>query len=227
MKFFFACIVIALYFTNNFFCIRAIKQKDSKAYKITKPLLMPLLILVFICLLPKELRSTKNNVSVIIALCFHTIGDIMLLFPKGKTKVYFYIGLFSFFAGHCFYVGSFLVDAIPSSGVWGITGLVIIIGLEYLFYRELILDARRYAPFFLPYSFGLSLLFIVIFSQLPTNPRWFAALLSLIGTLSFAFSDYCIARREIRIPIAGQMVVMPTYIAGQALIVGGILLSQI
>lgn len=223
----FCVIILFLYTLDIFFCIKAIKEKNSNAYKITKPLLMPLLALSFATFLPKGFLSVKSNIYVVIALGCHTIGDILLLFPKSRGKIFFYGGMVSFFLGHWLYVLSFIENNISYSKTLAIIALCIAFVLEYLFYRQLVLGSRRHAPMFLPYTFGLATLAIVITSQLTCNPMWYAPVLSLLGTALFAFSDYCIARREMRMPIAGQMVVMPTYIAGQTLIVLGILLSQL
>lgn len=219
-------VALLLYFADVFFCIKAIKQKDSDAYKVTKPLLMPLLLFVFAAFLPGDLRLQSRNLLVATALVFHTLGDILLLFPKGKTKIFFFCGMLSFFAGHFFYMGSFLLASPNTSKAFAIGALAIVFVFEYFFYRQLVLDARRYAPLFLPYTFGLAVLGIVVVAKMGASSIWWAYLISLLGVVLFAFSDYCIARREMRMPIAGQMVVMPTYIAGQSLIILGTLLSQ-
>lgn len=220
-------IALLLYVTDVFFCIKAIKEKDSKAYAITKPLLMSTLLLTFIMALPVGTAWSISNRFVVLALCLHTVGDILLLVPKSKCKMCFYIGMICFFAGHVMYAANFVADRFPSSNTCGIAALIVVIIFEALFVRQLLTKARKYTPLFVPYTFGLAAMAIMISSQIPTNPRWYASVISLVGTVLFTFSDYCICRREIRIPLAGQMVVMPTYILGQTMIVGGILLSQI
>ena len=54
----------------------------------------------------------------------------------------------------------------------------------------------------------------------------YATLISQVGIALFFFSDFCIMRRMVRLPLFGQMMVMSTYIAGQSLIVLGMLLMQ-
>ncbi len=70
---------------------------------ITKPLLMPLLILFYIA------YSSKIYWLLIIALIFAFLGDTALMIKNRKLgKISFIIGLSSFLMGHLFYIGLFV-----------------------------------------------------------------------------------------------------------------------
>lgn len=84
---------------------------------------------------------------------------------------------------------------------------------------------RKYAPKLLPYSLGLVSVLVSIASTFGGVPVY-ASLSCLVGITLFGFSDYCIFRRTVRLPLFGQMVVMTTYIGGQSLIILGALLMQ-
>ena len=67
---------------------------------------------------------------------------------------------------------------------------------------------------------------ISIASTIGNGSPFYATIISFVGISLFYFSDFCILRRLVRLPLFGQMTVMTTYIAGQTLIVTGMLLMQ-
>jgi hypothetical protein len=67
---------------------------------------------------------------------------------------------------------------------------------------------------------------VAIASTAGNGSPLYATFVSLAGVALFYFSDFCIMRRMVRLPLFGQMVVMSTYIAGQSLIILGMLLMQ-
>jgi uncharacterized membrane protein YhhN len=220
-------ILLAIYVIDVFFCLRAIKRKNSHEYAITKPFLMPLLCALYFAFLPIELRSVPYQRFVFIALIFHTFGDILLLLPRTKTKAFFYAGMASFFVGHVGYCLWFITAPVGHSYKLAFFTLFAVLLCEYLLFRQLMLGARRYASKLLPYSLGLAILAVSVASTFGNGTDPVATLISLIGVALFCFSDYCIERRLVRMPLFGQMVVMSTYISGQTLIVLGMLLLQI
>jgi len=98
--------------------------------------------------------------------------------------------------------------------------------LEYLIYRQLMLGPRKDAPKLVPYSLGLCAVAVSIASTMGAGSPLYATIISQVGIALFFFSDFCIMRRMVRLPLFGQMTVMTTYIAGQSLIVLGMLLLQ-
>ena len=220
-------ILLVIYAIDVFFCLRAIKQKSSHEYVLTKPFLMPLLCGLYFAFLPEVLRSAPHQKFVLYALMFHTLGDVLLLFPRTKTKAFFYAGMASFFVGHVGYCLWFIKAPVGHSHKLAFFTLFAVLICEYLLFRQLMLGARRYASKLLPYSLGLAILAVSVASTFGNGTDPVATLISLIGVALFCFSDYCIERRLVRMPLFGQMMVMTTYIGGQTLIVLGMLLLQI
>ena len=220
-------ILVFIYAIDIFFCLRAIKQKSSHEYALTKPFLMPLLCASYFAFLPETVWSAPYQKFVILALTFHTLGDIFLLFPRNKTKAFFYTGMASFFVGHVMYCLWFIKAPIGHSHRLAFFTLFAVLICEYLLFRQLMLGPRRYASKLLPYSLGLPILAVSVASTFGNGTDPVATLISLIGVAFFCFSDYCIERRLVRMPLFGQMVVMSTYITGQTLIVLGMLLLQV
>ena len=217
---------LALYAIDISVCLLAIKKRSTPFYAATKPLLMPLLCMVYFCLLPETLRDQEYQKYVIGALSLHALGDLFLLFPRNKTKKFFYLGMLCFFLGHLFYSSWFIKAPVGHSKQWSIIVFMLCFLLEYLLYRQLMLGPRKYAPMLIPYSFGLCFVAISIASTIGQGSPAYATIISFIGISLFYFSDFCILRRLVRLPLFGQMTVMSTYIAGQSLIVLGMLLMQ-
>lgn len=220
-------ILVLLYAIDVFFCLRAVKKKSSHEYVLTKPFLMPLLCSIYFVFLPATLRSAPYQKYVLFALIFHTLGDILLLFPRNKTKAFFYVGMGSFFIGHVMYCLWFIKAPVGHSHKVAFFTLFVVLICEYLLFRQLMLGPRRYASKLLPYSLGLSILAVSVASTFGNGTHPFATLISLIGVALFCFSDYCIERRLVRMPLFGQMMVMSTYISGQTLIILGMLMLQV
>ena len=217
---------LALYLIDVSLCLFAIRRKSSLLYAATKPFLMPLLCVVYFCILPQELRGLDYQKYIIGALSLHALGDLFLLFPRNKTKKFFYLGMVCFFLGHLFYSSWFIKAPVGHSKQWSIIVFMMCFLLEYLLYRQLMLGPRKYAPILLPYSFGLCMVAISIASTIGNGSPFYATIISFVGISLFYFSDFCILRRLVRLPLFGQMTVMTTYIAGQTLIVTGMLLMQ-
>ena len=220
-------IVLALYILDVTLCLIQIKKNRPYAYMATKPLLMPLLCAVYYAFLPEHLSALPHQKYVAIALMLHTAGDIFLLFPRSKTKHMFYLGMLSFFLGHIYYSMWFIKAPVGHNRNAAIMVFLICLTIEYLIYRQLMLGPRKYAPMLLPYSFGLCFLATSIAYTMGQGSPVYATLISQVGIALFFFSDFCIMRRMVRLPLFGQMTVMSTYIAGQSLIVLGMLLMQL
>ena len=219
--------VLALYIFDAAMCLLAIKRKNTHAYAASKPFLMPLLLGVYFAFLPESLRTAGYQKFVAIALFLHAMGDTLLLFPRNRTKKFFYMGMFCFFVGHLFYSGWFIKAPVGHSARGALLVLLLCLVLEYLLFRHLVLGPRNYAPVLVPYSFGLCMVAVSIAYTTGAGSPVYATAVSFCGIALFAFSDFCIMRRLVRLPLFGQMTVMSTYIAGQTLIVTGMLLLQI
>jgi len=220
-------IALLLYVMDVTICLVNIKRRDSRGYTVTKPFLMPLLLTVYLLFLPEEVLGTNHQIYVVLALGFHTLGDIFLLFPRNRSRHMFYLGMLSFFIGHMFYSLWFLRADVGHAAKPAIIAAVIALVFQYLIFRQLVLGPRKYAPKLMPYTCGLMAVFISIASTLGAGSPSHASLTALVGIALFTFSDFCIMRRMVRLPLFGQMTVMSTYILGQSLIIAGMLLMQV
>lgn len=218
--------VIAAYITVVFSSLFAIKRGNARLYAATKPLLMPFLYLCYISLLPARLAGLHYQRYVLLALLMHTAGDVFLLFPRGKNRHMFYLGMLSFFIGHIFYTLWFANAPVGHTRRWTVTTIILCLLLEYLIYRQLMLGPRKEAPKLVPYSMGLCAVAVSIASTAGNGSPLYASAVSFAGICLFFFSDFCIMRRMVRLPLFGQFTVMSTYILGQTMIVTGMLLMQ-
>ena len=219
-------VALVLYIIVVSVALVAIRKKASRVYAASKPLLMPMLLVVYICFLPEAARSLGYQKYVTLALVFDTLGDVFLLFPRGKSKKMFYLGMLSFFTGHICYVLWFANVPLPHSKQCTILAFMMCFLIEYLLFRQLMLGPRKYAPILIPYSFGLCAVAVSIASTMGSGGPLIASVISFLGIGLFFFSDFCIMRRMVRLPLFGQMMVMSTYILGQSLIILGMLLMQ-
>ena len=218
--------VLFFYILDISFCLISIKRKNSRLYALTKPFLMPLLCAVYFLFLPLGVRDRWYQTFVLFALSFHCLGDVFLLFPRNKSRHMFYLGMLCFFIGHIFYTLWFINADVGHSKKGVVLTVILCLILEYWLFRQLVLGPRKYAPILVPYSFGLCAMAAAIASTAGNGSPVYATLISFLGVALFYFSDFCIMRRMVRLPLFGQMTVMTTYIAGQSMIILGMLLMQ-
>lgn len=218
--------VLFFYILDISFCLISIKRKNSRLYALTKPFLMPLLCTVYFLFLPLGVRGRWYQTFVLFALSFHCLGDVFLLFPRNKSRHMFYLGMLCFFIGHIFYTLWFVNADVGHSKKGVVLTVILCLILEYWLFRQLVLGPRKYAPILVPYSFGLCAMAVAIASTAGNGSPVYATLISFLGVALFYFSDFCIMRRMVRLPLFGQMTVMTTYIAGQSMIILGMLLMQ-
>lgn len=189
-------------------------KHNRKGELITKPLLMPLLILFAISFNPFVSKW------ILIALFFGFLGDVFLLF-NGK---FFALGLAAFLIGHVFYIIAFLTAASPfRCSFWFILLAIPYLIYGYILYRKLLpnlhemkIPALLYLLFILAMSYtSLTLLF----------SHGALMLLPVIGSLLFIASDSILALCAFGAGAKkAEWLVMPTYIAAQFLITLGFIL---
>ena len=192
---------------------------------ITKPLLMPLVLLNALFELEGS-RAPKWIVPLLVlALCFHCAGDVFLMLP-GFTC--FALGLAAFLIGHIFYITIFV-----RSGVFHRVSafsliLVILATMATIMALVLIIEFQgiiKYPVF----VYGSMLLFVSMcgFSgviNLKRTTYWYAAL----GALLFLFSDFMVAWRSLLGHNFHGMGfwIMLTYVSAECLIVTSIVRSN-
>ena len=178
---------------------------------ITKPLLMPLLLLYFIAALNGDQSPVVAWVKR--ALVFSWIGDLMLM---GDGDLFFMLGLLGFLGAQICYISGFraYVNQGPLRGrPWLI--------LPYLVYWVLLIALlfSDLGPMLIPvliYSFALLAMAVLALGVSP---------LTGLGGALFLLSDSLIALTALsdRLGDGAGDWIMPTYIVGQLLIVRGVL----
>lgn len=194
---------------------------------ITKPLLMPLVLLNALLELEGS-RAPKWIVPLLIlALCFHCAGDVFLMIPGGIFG-FFAAGLGAFLVGHIFYIMIFV-----RSGVFhrvSAFSLILVILATMAAILALVLIFKFEGIIKWPvFIYGSMLLFVSMcgFSgviNLKKVTYWYAAL----GALLFLFSDFMVAWRSLlghSFPGMGFWI-MITYVTAECLIVTSIVRSN-
>ncbi len=171
----------------------------------TKPLLMPLLML----LAYKE--GIKDRLFYL-ALFFSFLGDVFLMFNGAN---YFILGLGSFLLAHVFYVilfkRDFKINLFPSLAL-------IVATMAYLAFLYPSVPPGFVIPVVL-YCIVITLMGVVAVSR-KTTPRSYAFV--LVGALLFIISDSLIALNKFHTPIENHAIyIMTTYGLAQYLILEG------
>lgn len=198
------------------------KQQFLRARYLTKPFLIPLIILFYL------VSGTMISGWLIAALIGGWVGDIMLMMPDPEnTKKFFKIGLIAFLLGHIFYIISFLTF-LESFAV--IPWWIFLINVLLILYGILI------AKILLPHVGSLKIpiiIYIVIIICMAISASWLlnvdnllGYLILTLGTISFVISDTINAYNRFVKPIAYErLVTMSTYALGQFLIIYGVILA--
>lgn len=193
---FFIFLAIEIYFSSS---------QQNSLVKVTKPLLMPLLMLMAFQL------NTKEK-YLYIALFFSLLGDVFLMFGG---ELYFMLGLGSFLLAHVFYILLFrnqfnfsLFKAVPfAAATFG----------YFLFIKDGI-DQNLLIPVGV-YCIVITLMGIFAAGRKTNNLSYN---LVLIGSILFIISDSLIAFNKFYSPLpASSFWVMGTYGLAQFLIVLG------
>ncbi|SHI63787.1 Uncharacterized membrane protein YhhN [Clostridium amylolyticum] len=188
-------------------------RNNLKGIYLTKPLIMPLLILYYITL-------TQNiNFIIIGALIFGFLGDIFLL----DSKNHFTKGLLSFFCGHILYIVAFYLNFT----IRGVKGFYFVFIIFYLFYALLLVKGL------FPYlgsmkilgTMYMSTIMVMSFISLLMMLQSFTinTVLIFLGSIIFIISDSVLAFDTFKEKYAySGVIIMSTYITAQFLIIVGI-----
>lgn len=186
----------------------------------TKAALMPLLLLLFLSMktIPPGIRR-----PVVLALVFSWIGDVALEFTS-VSENFFLAGLGSFMLTQLLYV---LVFAKSSEGsVRGVTlGLsllpVVVYGVALMAWLFPTLGAMQIPVTAYAVVIHAMLALAVIRAHRRRDP---SGRMVLAGAALFVLSDSMIAVSRFKIPFgASSVLIMVTYLAGQALIISGLM----
>ena len=182
----------------------------------SKPLLMPLLIAVYVL-------AAGQNVSwlIVVALCFDTIGDILLMLRDTGGIKYLLSGMIAFMIGHLCYIYWFfsIAESFSVQPAW-ILGVIGTIFLIVWFWRTMLRSGHRYAVFLSSYSICIAAMIIGALYSWGSGPL-VGTLSCVAGTLLFCLSDFFIAMETIGRRIGDRGSVMLTYMLAQFLLVIG------
>lgn len=195
--------------------VAAVHGHRKKAERLTKPFLMPLLLLFYL------LSAPKPDVFIFSALIFGFLGDVFLL---GKSGL-FTAGVLSFLLGHICYIFAFLktVNIGEISLPYSLPALPYLL-FGVLFFRKLLPYLKKdqvQAVLYLTCILGMSFAALLRIS----NVGGLSFLLPYVGSLLFILSDSVLAVEIYRGPVRhGEVLVMTTYLCAEAMIVIGMLL---
>lgn len=205
--------------------IYAVSVQHTMLETLSKPLLMPLLILYFyVAFTPYISKKGKNLFySAIIAFVFSWFGDVLLLFSS-TSFIFFIAGIACFLVTQILYVIIFqrsTFQRIEKKSIikYAIPFLVYVIGFYSILWNELDLVLKIAV---LIYAIALgSMGFSALSRWKRSNKESFW--LILIGGMLFIFSDSCIAYSKFIDPFElSGLTIMLTYIIAQVLIMLGI-----
>jgi len=195
--------------------------KDNEKRGITKPFLLPLIILYY-------LSSTSNpSWILIVALATSWLGDVLLI-PKGNK--WFMAGGISFLICHFMFIGVYLMSIDISHVNWAI---VVPVGI--LYYSVVLFIISRLIPttpkpMISPmclYLLANSTMNIFALKQLTSNPCG-GAIVAYIGAVCFFISDctlYLVRYyKKPDIIFKRHFTVMLTYIVGEWMITQGVIM---
>lgn len=191
--------------------------ENVKIRYITKPFLMPLLIVFYII----GASSGKVNILVILALIFGTIGDVFMM--KEEIDKFFLNGMIAFLVGHVFYI-LFISQIVVNFGDFtNFPWFIIILSLPGIIIG--MTSMRKMKPklgkFLLPTIIYSGFLLIMHFSTLLISSATLDSLFwyIYIGSLLFVISDTILAWNRFVSKIKHHLVyVMSLYGLGQFLI---------
>lgn len=218
-------VYLIAYFIVMLLEIAAIIGSNSTLHFIAKPLLMPILAVVFY----QYTRHSFNSLhkKILIALFFSWMGDVFLMFVF-KNELFFLAGLGSFLVAHIIYIIAFREiqlkenTAILPQKWWILLPLIAyFILLVSSFFSLVPMDMK--VPVAV-YSLTIAVMVVMAINRYGrVNDKSFSMVLA--GALLFMFSDSIIAVNKFlfqdQMPYAG-VAIMLLYCVGQFYIVKGI-----
>lgn len=198
----------------------AIYSNNESIRYVTKPLLMPLLIIHFIFSTNNVVSSTKK--WMILALVFSWLGDVLLMFESLNSK-FFMFGLVAFLVAHIFYI--VLFDQIRARENFKQSLLPLLpIAIYYILLISLLqpgLGEMRKPVSIYGLIISIMLSFAIDLWRLKDRV---ASFLMIFGAILFIISDSSLAMNKFykHFEYAG-IVVMVTYGIAQLLITLGII----
>jgi len=193
---------------------------DTLIY-LTKPLLMPALAAWFLSAKNPGNEARFLRLSILGALAFSTLGDILLMFSGG---IFFLSGLGAFLLAHIFYIGAFTSVSSFKNGFlsqkpwWALPFFAFPLLLLFLLWNGIPSGMR------LPVAAYASVISVMALSVLNLKGKIARSVFEsmLLGAVLFVLSDSLIAVSKFGQPFEGaRIAIMLTYIMGQFLLARG------
>ncbi|MFX1387074.1 MAG: lysoplasmalogenase [Promethearchaeota archaeon] len=225
--------MIEYIFLVIFFIIAIIEgfgeHKDNKKIiYITKPLLMPLLILFYIFgVFEATAAITRIDWFIVVALIGGCAGDIFLML-KDQDK-WFIFGMGAFLVNQIFYIISFFVSItnMMNFNIWGFFLLGPAILLLIFMVPRFINKTEDMKIPVLVYLVAILLMHIAAILRL-AEFQGLPFILVYIGSISFIFSDATIAVNKWDTEVThGRLIIMTTYVMAQFYITLGVLFTAL
>jgi len=187
---------------------------------ITKPLLLPLLAFYYLA------NASEPSTLLLLAMAGGWLGDIFLMLPDPeKTRRWFKVGLIAFLTGHILYIAVFIDAALGRISLS--VPFLALMAFVFLYGFLVFIKLKPYMGSMTP---AITLYIAIIAAMgmstvlcLPgQNPG--PALTAIAGAVFFMVSDTVNGwnRFAKKIPFE-RLITMPTYLAGQGLLVAGYL----
>lgn len=210
-------VVLFIHLVGEILKIRGKRKIGLKIRFVTKPLFVPILLLLYI------LNNPNVYIFVILALSFGFTGDVLLMITETEEKeLFFKSGLLSFAIGHIFYGLSFLIIHLQTSKeLSGLSFMVMVfyigmtLSLTPLFVRRAD-DFRVFVLIYIIIIFLMGISSTLIYSLLEPLETFF-----LIGGVSlFMFSDGVIAfNKFVKKIVFERLITMTTYTIAQLFLI--------
>lgn len=205
-------IIFAFISIANVFCE---KQCRKRGRYFTKPLLMPLLAVVYLT------KTSTPDIFIVLGLICGFLGDFFLMWSQ--KPAFFAAGLGAFLIGHVFYIAAFMHTTNYLSDVPGwlyLTLLPYMVLSAFIFKRLSSHLSNMKIPAFL-YMSTIMLMSFICLTRV-CSIKGYAFWLPYIGSLLFLMSDSILAFDNFKTRIRnGNVYVMTTYILAQFFIVLG------
>ena len=209
----FILVLLIIVFGLNVYGRFQIFEIRRKYDNITKPMLMPLLLIYYL------LITSVYEWFLIVGLVCGFLGDVFLL-AKGNKKLFLY-GLISFLLGHLSYIIGFILD-IRSFNWWVLIfiGIFVVFALKIMQILGPTLGKMKIPVLVYISIIGtMAILSVMIFLD-STHPLGSKGLLLLIGALLFVASDSILAWQRFKNDFQySAAYIMITYVLAQFCIV--------
>jgi uncharacterized membrane protein YhhN len=203
-------------------------KENNKINYISKPLLMPLLILFYIFgVFEATAAITRVDWLIVIALIGGYAGDIFLML-KEKDK-WFLFGMIGFLVNQIFYVISFFlsISNIVNFDIWGLFLLGPAILILAIMVPRFINKTEDFKIPVLVYLVAILLMHIAAILRL-AEFQGLPFILVYVGSISFIFSDATIAVDKWDTQVSqGRLIIRSTYIMAQFFITLGALFTAL